>query len=109
LAFSIRRLLERKLKDSGLPAVRRPAALETALPYGGTEGSNPVPSSSESSANLTSSPGAAIVGHQPIALAIGRADAPIYDRARLGAGDRIAGPGDPDATRRYHPAVARSK
>ena len=24
--------------------------------------------------------------------ALGRADAPIYDRARLGAGDRIAGP-----------------
>jgi N-methylhydantoinase A len=37
-------------------------------------------------------PGAAIVGHQPIALASGRTNAPIYDRARLGAGDRIAGP-----------------
>jgi N-methylhydantoinase A len=37
-------------------------------------------------------PGAAITGHQPIALASGRANAPIYDRARLGAGDRIAGP-----------------
>jgi N-methylhydantoinase A len=37
-------------------------------------------------------PGAAITGHQPIALASGRATAPIYDRARLGAGDRIAGP-----------------
>jgi N-methylhydantoinase A len=30
--------------------------------------------------------------HQPIVLATVRADAPIYDRARLGAGDRIAGP-----------------
>jgi N-methylhydantoinase A len=37
-------------------------------------------------------PAAAIVRHQLIALAAGRADAPIYDRARLGAGDRIAGP-----------------
>jgi N-methylhydantoinase A len=37
-------------------------------------------------------PAAAIVGRQPIALADGRAEAPIYDRARLGAGDRIAGP-----------------
>jgi N-methylhydantoinase A len=37
-------------------------------------------------------PDAAIVGHQPIALASGPAAAPIYDRARLGAGDRIAGP-----------------
>jgi N-methylhydantoinase A/oxoprolinase/acetone carboxylase beta subunit len=30
--------------------------------------------------------------HQLIALATVRADAPIYDRARLGAGDRITGP-----------------
>jgi N-methylhydantoinase A len=36
--------------------------------------------------------GAAIVGHQPIALETGRVDAAIYDRARLGTGDRIAGP-----------------
>jgi N-methylhydantoinase A len=37
-------------------------------------------------------PNAAIIGHQPIELVTGRAEAPIYDRARLGAGDRIAGP-----------------
>jgi N-methylhydantoinase A len=37
-------------------------------------------------------PGAAVTGHQPIALESGRMNAPIYDRARLGAGDRIAGP-----------------
>jgi N-methylhydantoinase A len=37
-------------------------------------------------------PGGAVVGHQLIALATGRAEAPIYDRARLGAGDRIEGP-----------------
>jgi N-methylhydantoinase A len=37
-------------------------------------------------------PGAAIVGHQPVALAAGRTEAPTYDRARLGAGDRVRGP-----------------
>ena len=37
-------------------------------------------------------PGAAIVGRQPISFAEGRIDAPIYDRARLGAGDHIDGP-----------------
>ncbi|MGH7109376.1 MAG: hydantoinase/oxoprolinase family protein [Stellaceae bacterium] len=38
-------------------------------------------------------PAAAIVGRQRIALADGATDdAPIYDRTRLGAGDRIAGP-----------------
>ncbi|MBO0736739.1 MAG: hydantoinase/oxoprolinase family protein [Alphaproteobacteria bacterium] len=37
-------------------------------------------------------PGAAIVGHQAIWFAEDRVDAPIYDRARLGAGDRIGGP-----------------
>jgi len=37
-------------------------------------------------------PGDAIVGHQSIALEDGRADGLIYDRARLGAGDCIAGP-----------------
>jgi N-methylhydantoinase A/oxoprolinase/acetone carboxylase beta subunit len=37
-------------------------------------------------------PAAAIVERQPIALAAGRVDAPIYDRARLGGGDCIAGP-----------------
>jgi len=44
--------------------------------------------------------------HQPIALAAGRADAPIYDRARLGAGDRIAGPAILTHNRRYQPAAA---
>jgi N-methylhydantoinase A len=34
----------------------------------------------------------AIVGRQPVALAEGPAEAAIYDRARLGAGDRIEGP-----------------
>jgi hypothetical protein len=34
-------------------------------------------------------PRAAIVGHQRISFAEGRGDASIYDRARLGAGDRI--------------------
>jgi N-methylhydantoinase A len=37
-------------------------------------------------------PDAAILGHQSVAWAEGRADTPIYDRARLGAGDHIAGP-----------------
>jgi N-methylhydantoinase A len=37
-------------------------------------------------------PGDAIVGRQAIALEDGRADALIYDRTRLGAGDCIAGP-----------------
>lgn len=37
-------------------------------------------------------PDAAIVGYPPIALATGRMDAPIYDRARLGTGDLITGP-----------------
>ncbi len=37
-------------------------------------------------------PRAAIVGHQPMALTGGRVNAPIYDRARLGTGDRIAAP-----------------
>ena len=36
--------------------------------------------------------GSAVVGHQSIALEDGRADALIYDRARLGGGDCIAGP-----------------
>jgi N-methylhydantoinase A len=35
---------------------------------------------------------AAIVGRQPVWLAEGRVDAPIYDRPRLGTGDRIDGP-----------------
>jgi N-methylhydantoinase A len=37
-------------------------------------------------------PGTAIVGHQPVSFPEGGVDAPIYDRARLGAGDRIDGP-----------------
>jgi N-methylhydantoinase A len=37
-------------------------------------------------------PGAAIVGYQPLSFAEGRIEAPIYDRARLGAGDHIDGP-----------------
>jgi N-methylhydantoinase A len=37
-------------------------------------------------------PVAAIVGRQTIAFAEGRAEAPVYDRARLGAGNEIAGP-----------------
>jgi N-methylhydantoinase A len=37
-------------------------------------------------------PAPAIVGHQRIAWENGGADAPIYDRARLGAGARLAGP-----------------
>src|SRR5207253_101901 len=44
--------------------------------------------------------------HQPIALAAGRADAPIYDRAPLGAGGRIAGPAILTHNRRYQPAAA---
>jgi N-methylhydantoinase A len=34
----------------------------------------------------------ALVAHQPVALPTGSVEAPIYDRARLGAGDRFAGP-----------------
>jgi N-methylhydantoinase A len=37
-------------------------------------------------------PGGAVIGRQPIATAAGRVEAPIYDRARLGAGDRVDGP-----------------
>jgi N-methylhydantoinase A len=37
-------------------------------------------------------PGTAILGRHTIALSNGRVEAPIYDRARLGAGDRISGP-----------------
>jgi N-methylhydantoinase A len=37
-------------------------------------------------------PDMAIVGRQPVVFATGPVDAPIYDRAGLGAGDRIAGP-----------------
>jgi len=33
----------------------RTGRVETVVPYGGTEGSNPSPSSGESAANLTSS------------------------------------------------------
>src|SRR5690348_15472543 len=39
-------------------------------------------------------PGAGIVGYQPISCAEGRIEAPIYDRARRGAGDHIGAPGD---------------
>jgi N-methylhydantoinase A len=37
-------------------------------------------------------PAGAITGRQQIAFAEGRVEAPVYDRARLGAGDVIAGP-----------------